>query len=96
MNRNDIQNFIDEEVNPALEDHGGFITIEDFDESTNNLKIKMGGGCQGCSMSRMTLRSGIENHMRENFPDIGLIEDVTDHESGESPYFAGEKDEMDE
>ena len=91
MKRSEIQEFIDEEVNPALEAHGGFITIEGFDENTKDIKIKMGGGCQGCAMSRMTLRSGIENHMRETFPDIGKIQDVTDHEDGQSPYFAREE-----
>ncbi len=91
MKRSEIQEFIDEEVNPALEAHGGFITIEGFDETTNNLKIKMGGGCQGCAMSRLTLRSGVENHMRETFPDIGIIEDVTEHSEGKNPYFDKEE-----
>ena len=90
MTRVEIEKLIKEEINPALESHGGYVTIDSFDETTKNLKIRLGGGCQGCAMSRMTLRSGIENHMRDSFPDLGQIEDVTDHAEGTSPYFAGE------
>ena len=32
MKRSDIQKMIDEEINPALEMHGGYILIHDFDE----------------------------------------------------------------
>ena len=84
----DIQKFIDEEINPILKDHGGFISIHEFDEKNKALKLKMGGGCQGCSGSKTTLRRGVENHLREEFPDLDVIEDVTDHLSGDSPYYS--------
>jgi len=90
MTKDEIQNFIDEEINPLLQDHGGFISIYDFDQSSKSLKIQMGGGCQGCAGSKMTLRRGVENHLRENFPDMGEIEDVTDHLAGENPYYEKE------
>jgi len=90
MNQVDIQNFIDEEINPLLKDHGGFISIKGFNEETKSLKIEMGGGCQGCAGSKMTLRRGVENHLREEFPDLGEVEDVTDHLAGENPYYEKE------
>jgi len=31
---------------------------------------------------------GVERHFREIFPEIGEIEDVTDHLTGESPYYS--------
>jgi hypothetical protein len=30
---------------------------------------------------------GVERHFREIFPDIGEIEDVTNHSLGENPYY---------
>jgi Fe/S biogenesis protein NfuA len=87
MIRSDIQKIIDEEINPALEMHGGYISIHDFDEKQRYLKLKMGGGCHGCASSKMTMMSGVERHFREIFPDIGEIEDVTDHSTGENPYY---------
>ena len=90
MTRDDIQVFIDAEINPLLQDHGGFISIHDFDENSKYLKIQMGGGCQGCAGSKMTLRRGVENHLREEFPSLGEVEDVTDHLAGENPYYEKE------
>ena len=86
MKRNDIQKMIDDEINPALEMHGGYILIHDFDEEHKSLKLQMGGGCHGCASSKVTMMLGIERHFREIFPDIGEIEDVTDHLAGENPY----------
>ena len=87
MTRSDIQQAIDDEINPALEMHGGYISIHEFDEEKKSLKLKMGGGCHGCASSRATMKIGIENLLRETFPDIKEIEDVTDHLTGENPYY---------
>ena len=78
---------IDDEINPALEMHGGYILIHDFDEATKSLKLQMGGGCHGCASSKLTMMLGVERHFREIFPEIGEIEDVTDHLAGENPYY---------
>ena len=88
MTRDDVQKIIDEDINPGLEMHGGNIAIHEFNENDKSLKIIMGGGCHGCASSKMTMIRGVERHFREVFPDIGEIEDVTDHLSGENPYYA--------
>ena len=90
MDINKIQNFIDEDINPFLRAHGGFITIREFDESLMSLKIEMGGGCQGCASSNITLKHGIQNCLKEEFPDLKSVEDVTDHSQGENPYYEKE------
>ena len=87
MTRDDIQKTISEDINPGLAMHGGSITIHDFDEGSKSLKLTMGGGCQGCASSKITLKIGIENYLKEIFPDIGEIEDITDHLAGENPYY---------
>ena len=87
MTRDEIQKFINEDINPALESHGGHLLIHDFNEEERSLKLEMAGGCQGCASSRMTLKLHIESFLREEFPDLKEIEDVTDHESGENPYY---------
>jgi len=88
MTRIKIQKFINDDINPSLEMHGGYVIIEDYDEEKKNLKLQLGGSCQGCARSIYTLKIGIENALREEFPEIKEIEDVTDHESGENPYFS--------
>ena len=58
-----------------------------YDECDSVLYIEMSGGCQGCSSSSLTLKHGVETMIYDEFPDIEDIIDVTDHESGENPYY---------
>tara|TARA_R110002020_G_scaffold50716_6_gene143138 strand:+ start:19601 stop:19867 length:267 start_codon:yes stop_codon:yes gene_type:complete len=87
MTRDDIQRVIEEDINPGLAAHGGYITIHGFDEENKLLKLTMGGGCQGCASSRVSMAFAVERHLMEVFPDIVEIEDVTDHLAGENPYY---------
>jgi Fe-S cluster biogenesis protein NfuA len=84
--RQNVQKFLDEQINPAVASHGGYITL--LDVKGKNLYIQMGGGCQGCGMASVTLREGVETSLRQNFPDLGEILDITDHSSGENPYYS--------
>ena len=87
MNKETIQTFIDENINPGLEMHGGFLTAQDYDKGLGILHIIMGGGCQGCAKSTLTLRTQIEFMLREEFPDIKEIQDATQHSAGANPYY---------
>ena len=87
MTRDDIQKIIEEDINPGLASHGGYITIHDFDEERKFLSLTMGGGCQGCASSKASMVFAVERHLREVFPDIGEIEDVTDHQAGVNAYY---------
>ena len=87
MTQNDIQAFIDEYVNPALEDHGGYLKIIKYDEADECLYVELGGGCQGCSMSKETLHIQIKSFLIDEFPNLKEIKDVTDHAAGANPYY---------
>ena len=58
-----------------------------MDEESHTAYIKLSGGCQGCSMSRMTLSQGIETMLREAIPELEKVLDVTDHASGDNPFY---------
>ena len=88
MKRSDIQKIIEEDINPGLASHGGYITIHDFDAESKSLKLTMGGGCQGCASSRVSMAFAVERHLMAVFPSMGEIEDVTDHTAGKNPYYA--------
>ena len=79
-----IRRLFDRELNPRVASHGGRITLVDIEGST--MRITMGGGCQGCSSSQVTLRQGVEVMVRRVAPEITEIIDVTDHTSGTAPY----------
>jgi len=87
MTQEDIQQFINDMINPGLEMHGGYLSISEFNVETKVLKVTMGGGCHGCASSAVTLKLMIDNALREQFPDITEIEDVTDHYTGANPYY---------
>ena len=86
--RSEIQQFIDDYINPGLEMHGGYVIIDDFDEKKKDLKIKLGGGCHGCASSEKTLRIMVENFLKDEFPELETVEDMTDHSTGENPYYS--------
>ncbi|MCB1258204.1 MAG: NifU family protein [Microthrixaceae bacterium] len=72
-------------INPSLAQHGGFAELRAWEEP--RAYILMGGGCQGCAVSSITLRSGIERTLKDQIPEILEIVDVTDHASGTNPYY---------
>jgi Fe/S biogenesis protein NfuA len=80
-----IQDIIDTQVNPAVAGHGGAVELVDVYE--DKVYIRFNGGCQGCGMANMTLNEGVEQVIREAFPEIRGIVDVTDHSAGEHPYY---------
>lgn len=79
-----LENLFDEQVRPALAAHGGNVEIVDLDNDV--LYLRLQGGCQGCSSSSATLKQGIQTLVKQNFPEIKDVIDITDHESGENPY----------
>jgi Fe/S biogenesis protein NfuA len=81
-----IRQLLDLQVNPALAAHGGFASLVRVDGPAAH--IAMGGGCQGCAVSAMTLREGIEAAIQANVPEITEVVDTTDHAAGENPFYS--------
>jgi len=82
----EVETLIKTEVNPALAAHGGFVTYVGHD-GEGTAYLTMGGGCHGCSMSRMTMLDGVQTMLVEQLPEIERVRDLTDHASGENPYY---------
>jgi Fe-S cluster biogenesis protein NfuA len=79
-----VEKIFDEQVRPALAQHGGIVEIIDLDNG--KLFVRFHGGCHGCASSKATLKGGIETLVKQNFPDITEVVDLTDHSTGENPY----------
>jgi Fe/S biogenesis protein NfuA len=73
------------QVNPAIAMHGGRADLVSVERDTAFLRLS--GGCQGCSVAKVTLRQGIETALVRAVPEITSVVDVTDHGSGANPYF---------
>lgn len=58
-----------EDVRPHLAVDGGNVEVIDVTEE-NVVKIKWLGACEGCSMTTMTMRAGIEQAIISRLPEI--------------------------
>jgi Fe/S biogenesis protein NfuA len=76
---------LEHEINPAIAGHGGRVQLVEVEG--NDVHLSLGGGCQGCGLAQVTLRQSIEVGLRNWVPEIDAVLDVTDHTSGENPYY---------
>jgi Fe/S biogenesis protein NfuA len=82
-----VEQLLEQSINPSLASHGGFASLVGVDDE-NRVYITMGGGCQGCAMSRLTLTEGIQRAIREAIPEVVDVIDATDHTAGENPFYS--------
>ena len=62
-----IADILDEYIRPAVESDGGAIHFHSYNEGKVSVVLK--GACSGCPSSTMTLKSGIENMLKEMLPN---------------------------
>ena len=83
----EVEALVAAEVNPALAAHGGFVTYVGHD-GAGTAYMTMGGGCHGCSMSKMTMLEGVQTMLSEAIEEIEKVKDLTDHTTGENPFYS--------
>jgi Fe/S biogenesis protein NfuA len=84
-----IQDLFDQAINPQIASHGGMVNL--IEVIGPIAYVELGGGCQGCNLANVTLKQGIEAAVLEYVPEIAEVRDVTDHASGENPYYKPSK-----
>ena len=80
-----VQMVLDNQINPSVAAHGGFISLLDVKDDV--AYIALGGGCQGCGMADVTLKQGTEVAIKKAVPGITEILDTTDHAAGTNPFY---------
>jgi Fe-S cluster biogenesis protein NfuA len=61
----EIINILEEYVKPAVASDGGNIEFQSYDPIEKKVKVLLQGACSGCPSSTFTLKSGIENMLKE-------------------------------
>lgn len=61
----EIVNILEEYVKPAVASDGGNIQFESYNPDSKVVKVILQGACSGCPSSTFTLKSGIENMLKE-------------------------------
>lgn len=84
-----VQQVLLEVVNPQIASHGGGAELVGVDGTIAYLRLF--GGCQGCGMAQVTLRQGIERILLDSISELTEVVDVTDHASGDNPYYEAQK-----
>ncbi len=56
-------------IKPRLQADGGDVELVDVSED-GIVKVKLVGACGSCPMAQMTLKMGIERHLKENVPEV--------------------------
>lgn len=64
-----IINILEEYVKPAVASDGGNIAFDSYDEKEKRVKVILQGACSGCPSSTFTLKSGIENMLKDMLND---------------------------
>ena len=67
-----IINILEEYVKPAVAADGGNILFDSYDPIEKRVKVVLQGACSGCPSSTFTLKSGIENMLKDMLKDENI------------------------
>ena len=81
----DIQRILDESILPHVQSHGGFVSLQKYEDGVATMFLT--GACAGCAMSSATLKMGIENMLKHYIPEVHAVEGVEDENSEVDPYY---------
>jgi len=59
------------DIRPSLQMDGGVVDVEN-----GIVKVRLTGACGGCPMSQMTLKQGVERHIKKAVPEVLSVEAV--------------------
>ena len=81
-----INYIIDESIQPAVSQHGGYIKLEDFDVESGRVSVLLQGSCSGCASSTITLKMGVENMLKHYVPEVTAVDGIDDPNFN-NPYY---------
>jgi Fe-S cluster biogenesis protein NfuA len=65
-----------EEIRPFLKNDGGDISLISIEDEDRLVKVQLEGACVGCSVNRMTLKTGVEMTIKKYVPQIERVVNV--------------------
>lgn len=63
-----------DEIRPRIQADGGNIELVAIEKDT--VKVRLQGACAGCPMAALTLKQGVERHIKNRVPEIRSVEAV--------------------
>ena len=71
-----------EELLPYIEADGGSLQLVEIEDETGYVKVRLGGACESCAMSTMTLKQGIEKKLMMEIGGFREMSMVINHICG--------------
>jgi Fe-S cluster biogenesis protein NfuA len=71
MNKEEVDQALDEQIRPAIMMDGG--NIEVVEVKDNKVYVKLMGACGTCPSAQITLHHGVERVLREKFPELEAL-----------------------
>jgi Fe-S cluster biogenesis protein NfuA len=68
-----VQKALDE-IRPSLQADGGDVKLVAVEKGV--VKVRLQGHCVGCPMSALTLKQGVETHLKKRVPEVVKVEAV--------------------
>ena len=63
-------------IRPLLQADGGDIELVGVDEPSGTVSVRLQGACRGCPSAAMTLKMGVERHLKEKIPAVKKLVSV--------------------
>lgn len=64
-----VQDVLDH-IRPLLQADGGDIELVKVDEPAGVVSVRLQGACRGCPGAAMTLKMGVERHLKQRVPEV--------------------------
>lgn len=65
-----------EMIRPRLALHGGDVEFVNFYKDSGKVEVRMKGACNGCPLSQITLKAGIEALLMTELPEVKIVEAI--------------------
>ena len=69
----DRVNEVIQQIRPPIQADGGDIELVDIDPAGPKVSIRFQGACRGCPMAAVTLKMGVERHIKELVPEVSEV-----------------------
>lgn len=63
-------------IRPHIQADGGDIELVEVDADSGKVSVRLLGACKGCPMSAMTLKMGVERHLKQQVPQVTEVVSV--------------------
>ena len=74
IDRNRVE-FVLDHIRPSLQADGGDLELVEITEE-GIVRVRLMGACNGCALSTLTIKNGVEHILKDHVPEVLRVEAV--------------------